>query len=182
MQDLLKRLRTRLTERECFCQNLATGIVLFYGIFMFYVFPREWVDTPQAIALIKAMYPIVPMLRLMLHSPLYTNFWGVFYSVFWLLIWIFPILGFMSVFLLDKSKWNFIKEQPIGFPVMGEFMFGVFCLWMFAYPMIGARPYLDELSNNFLVLQFTIWAIAMCFYMLGFGLGKLQIKFLLRNE
>ena len=184
MKDLLKRLRTRLTKRECFCQNLAYGIVLFYDIFMLFVFPESWVDTPQSIALINVMYPIVPMLRLMLHSPLYTNFWGLFYSVFWLHIWIFPVLGFMQMtgFFIDKPRIDLVKRLSYAAMMMLEIFFVMLCLVLFELPVIRGHLWFDELSNNFLFLLPTTFTIAISYYLGGLLLGALRAKYLLRND
>ena len=123
-------------------------LVCCHVIYMRYLFPREWADTPRALAFIDAMASIVPAIsNLRLHVAEYTNYWGMFYATFWATYPVYILLGFIGSFYLSEYRyqkavlattWNRVALMSIVIFPLGIVIFYFPMLYSFAVHQISS--------------------------------------------
>ncbi|WP_148264844.1 hypothetical protein [Collimonas fungivorans] len=167
-------MKNTLFKKESHYGWTACAIIVFYVLFMSYVFPKAWADTPFALSFINTMASIVPALsNLIGHSPPYNNFWGVFYAGFWGISPIFFILGFFSAFFLTEKKYkNMVMASQVSFLGMCVvFLFVFVFVWVF--PFLGGflSPFISQVSDA-IPFRLIAWGMtAGALYLPGLILG-----------
>lgn len=172
-------------------------LVAAYVLFMKYVFPPAWADSPQAVAFVREVASLVPAVNNIVIShhaspnssfgerfvsnffanmPPYTNYWGMFYATFWVMAPIFWVMGFIGSFFLSEYRYEIliVKNSPTKL-FWQTTMACVFSSYEFAVPSTGGY-FLDQMSN-FLPKLIHSWLVtAAVIYFSGLGLGALFQK------
>jgi hypothetical protein len=160
---------------------LSVGFLSLYVIFMWYVFPKPWSETPQAIALINFIAAVVPMLHKLRDSPIYpmyNNFWGIFYAIFWAFFApCFVIVGYVGTICqpLNKERRNYFQNFSIAKLIIVFLAIFSIILFVFTTPAVGDWR-LNEISNHLSVLLFACFEIATLLFSFGAWLAIFKIK------
>jgi hypothetical protein len=160
---------------------LTMGILAsVHVLYMTYLFPRSWADTPSALALIDRVASIVPVIEnLREHVPPYTNYWGVFYAVFWIMAPIYFALGFVGSFFLSPYRYQkLVVETSMGrvSAMLALFFAGVG--FEFALPLLSFGAFMNQMSS-FLPKLLSSWFVsAGLLYYLSQTLRVLILKFI----
>jgi len=146
---------------------------------MTYLIPRGWLKTQQIALFVNFVASIIPALKaLMLHSILYTPYWGLFYASFWCLTPIFVFLGLIGTFYFpDKNLIN-IKNTSVYIYILGLVVFLIVFLIVLFLPFTGnfPNPLFNQLSGILPLLMFAWCTTAMCPFALGWAIGCLIQK------
>lgn len=154
-------------------------LVFMHVLFMSYLFPLPWAETPLALAFVDQVATLVPSLRRMQqHVPAPIHYWGMFYAIFWVLAPIYWVLGFAGSFFLSPSRYqNFVVRMRLSQILSVLLIFTGCALFIFEIPMPLTGIYSDQMSQ-FLPKLLLFWgACAGVFYLQARGVAALILKF-----
>lgn len=123
-------------------------LVTCHVIYMTYFFPREWADTPTAMAFVNAIASFVPVIEnLQQNIPLYTNYWGMFYATFWITYPIYIFLGIAGSFYLSPYRYKkLIIEASLGRVWAMLAMFFLCAVFFVFFPVLSLGIFINQMS------------------------------------
>ena len=169
-------MRTKVLKGPEHYLYLAFLTSLAYVFFMKFIFQEVWGYSPFATELVEGMSSIVPMIRYLKKWHEYRAYWGIFYSIFWIISPIFLALGFLATRVLDEKYLTAYKKQSKGKFYLAGFAVFCFCAFLFIVPGGGNRFWLNELSDNLIIISITLLQMAGCIFGLGFFIGVARLK------
>lgn len=163
-EDMKKSLEyTNMFRKEPHYIYLLIFLVSCHVLFMTYLLPKGWADTPTSLEIIKVVGSIVPVVRnIKINMPSYTNYWGLFYSIFWIMAPLFMILGFLSSFFYSTDRYEkvVLKMSLTRFSIILVFCVLFVCL-EFEFPLLSFGPFMNQMSK-FLPKLLVSWFASAC--------------------
>lgn len=179
-----KSVLQNLFRKESHYMWTLAFLVSAHVLYMKYLFPRDWADTPAALALIDRMASIVPALRVLQQDVLsYTHYWGVFYATFWIMIPIYFVLGFISPFYFSAERYKkVVVKMGVG-RTWALLLVAILCVLLaFAFPLLSFGPLVNQMSDFLPKLILSWFMTAGMFNFLANVIAILILKFKLNQN
>ena len=158
-------------------------LVTAHVLYMTYLFPRDWADTPAALEFINRVASIVPVVRyLQQHTQLYTHYWGVFYSIFWIMAPIYFGLGFVGTFYISADRLENIVKIRMGRAFVLLLIFTFTVAVEFTFPMLSSKFLINQMSDFLPQLIWSWFVLAGSIYALANLIGILVLRFNLKRN
>lgn len=144
-----KSVLQNLFRKESHYMWTLAFLVSAHVLYMTYLFPRDWADTPAALALIDRVASIVPALKfLRQEAPSYTHYWGVFYATFWIMVPIYFVLGFIGSFFLTPYRQEILIVKTSWVRIWAIFfLLLILATVTFAFPMLSFGIFINQMSE-----------------------------------
>jgi hypothetical protein len=139
----------KLFRKESHYVWATAFLVSAHVLYMTYLFPRDWADTPAALELIDRMASIVPALKFLQQNvPSYTHYWGVFYATFWIMVPIYFVLGFVGSFFLTPYRQEILIVKTSWVRIWAIFfLLFILAIVTFTFPMLSFGIFINQMSE-----------------------------------